>query len=395
MATKNLTKAAIESLAYDPKGPSRQVLWDSKVRGFGCRVTPQGGKQFVLLYRASGQQKLMSLGRVGDFKTLDQARIKAGALLTDLRQNGVDPMAARERMADAESMLALWTVYERDHLRHMSANTRRAVVSAWTVHVAPVVGTLKPGQVTRADVIRVHDKATKAGGKVIANRAIQRLRAMLTWLFERNERQFPIGWRNPAAGVKLHREAPRTAILDLEQQRALVVSLAEEPDPWVRVYIQLLLVTGCRANELASLKWQDVDVAKATAMIRARKNGKDLLVPLPPVAIELLQSLPVVSGSEYVFPSPRKPAQPYTTNAIRRRYEAALERGRLPHRTLHDLRRSVGTNYARRGVSSKQVATLLGNTSEITSRVYMALAADDLRALTEQNAANILPGRAS
>jgi len=206
MASKNLTKASIESLAYNPDGLSRQVLWDGKVRGFGVRVTPEGGKQYVLLYRVSGRQRLMSLGRVEDFKTLEMARDKASDLLHGLRHDGIDPMAARERMADAESMAQLWSVYEREHLAHLAKNSRKAISSAWRQHVAPVVGSLKPAQVTKADAIRLHDQATAKGGKVIANRAVARLRAMLTWLYERNERQLPVGWRNPALGMAPPRE---------------------------------------------------------------------------------------------------------------------------------------------------------------------------------------------
>jgi len=286
-------------------------------------------------------------------------------------------------------MADLWTTYEREHISHLAQNSRKAICSAWRNHVAPVVGSLKPGQVTKADAIRVHDQASAKGGKIIANRSVARLRAMLTWLFERNERQFPAGWRNPVVGMKLHRENPRTEILDLAQQRALVAALAEEPDPWVRAYLQLLLLTGCRANELLGVKWADVDYEKATVQIRARKNGRDLLLPLPLAALQLLRSLPVVEGSPYVFPSPRNSA-PLTSNGIRRKYEAALERAGIPHRTLHDLRRSVGTNHARAGASTKLIAGLLGNTAEITARVYVQLASDDLRRLSDLNAQNIL-----
>src|SRR5208282_6631778 len=109
-----------------------------------------------------------------------------------------------------------------------------------------------------------------------------RLRGMLHWLYERNEQQFPPNWRNHAAGIKLHRESLRTAILDLDEQRLLLVAIADEPDPWMRAYIQILLLTGLRANELASLKWSAVDLEKRTAVITGRlKNGLDLTVPLP------------------------------------------------------------------------------------------------------------------
>jgi integrase len=391
MAKKNLTKAAVEALAYDSDGPSRQVLWDAKVRGFGIRVTPEAGKQYVLLYRVNGRQRLMSLGPTDHFESLDAARTRAGDLLNGLRKDGLDPMAQRERMADAKTMAELWTVYEREHLSRLAANTKRNVASLWSVHIAPQLGALSPGQVTRADIIRMHDKATRKGGKIAANRAVQRTRAILGWLFERNERQFPVGWRNPCSGVKFHREPPRTAVLDLEQQRSLIAALADEPDPWMRAYLQLLLLTGLRSIELAALKWAHVDLDKALAtIIDRKKNGMDLVLPLPPVAVELLRGLPVVEGTQYVFPSPRNHSH-LTTNAIRRRYSAALERGSLPHRTLHDLRRSYGTNHARVGVSTKLIASLLGNTAEVTARVYTQIAANDLRRLTEANADNLLP----
>jgi integrase len=390
MARRNLTKAAVEALAYKNNGPSRQVLWDAKVRGFGIRVTPEGGKQYVLLYRVNGRQRLMSLGPLNHFESLEAARTRAGDLLNSLRKDGLDPMAQRERMADAKTMAELWATYEREHLDHMSANTRKNVASLWSVHIGPQLGSLAPGQVTRADIIRMHDKATRNGGKIAANRAVQRTRAILGWLFERNERQFPVGWRNPCAGVKFHREPPRTAVLDLEQQRSLIAALADEPDPWMRVYLQVLLLTGLRSIELAALRWKHVDLDKGLASIVGRKNGLDLVLPLPPVAVDLLRALPVVQGTEYVFPSPRTKTH-LTTNAIRRRYSAALGRAGLPHRTLHDLRRSYGTNHARVGVSTKLIASLLGNTAEVTARVYTQIAANDLRRLTEANAQALLP----
>jgi integrase len=116
----------------------------------------------------------------------------------------------------------------------------------------------------------------------------------------------------------------------------------------------------------------------------------DLVLPLPPVAVELLRALPVVQNSRYVFPSPRTKTH-LTTNAVRRKYNAALKRAGLPHRTLHDLRRSYGTNHARVGVSTKLIASLLGNTAEVTARVYTQIAANDLRRLTEANAQALLP----
>ena len=396
MATKNLTKSSVEALTYDPNGPSRQILWDCKRRGFGCRVTPEGGKSYVILYRASGRQRLMSLGPVADFKGVEDARSKAEALLLGLRHDGLDPMAARERMAEAQSMCDLWTVYEREHLAHCSANTRRAVKSAWKVHIEPVIGALKPGQITRADVIRLHDRATGRGGDCVANRAVQRLRAMLSWLHDRAERQFPANWRNPGVGVKLHREDPRTHILDAAQMRALLAALEGDEHLWVRAYIALLMLTGARKEEIRRLRWDATDLDRGTAHLGKTKNGKPFELPLSPQAIAILRTLPTIAGNPYVFPQVRatpKQSGPQPMIEPRRAYKAALKRAGLPtSTTFHDLRRSYGTLAALQGATAEQIARALNNTSSIAARVYIQLAQDVQRKIAEQNAQALLPG---
>ena len=409
MAKKNLTRALVEALTYDSskwadrtKAAPKQILWDAKLRGFGCRTTPEGGRSFVLLYRVKGRQRLMSLGRVEDFATVDAARTKASGFLQELRESGTDPMAERERMADAETLTALWKTYQTEHLATLSHNSRRAVLSAWRVHVEPYLGDLSPGQVTRADVVGIHDRGTKKrNAPVAANRAVERLRAVLNWLHERNPRQFPDNWKNPCT-IELNDEEERTAILDLDQQRALIAAIAEESCPWSRVAIEVLMRTGVRINELLALRWSDVDLDKALALIQRssattekRKNRRQLSINLSPVTIQLLRSLPVTEGSQYLFPSPRKPTQPFTSNALRRRYNAALERANLPHRTFHDLRRSYGTNAARHGNSTKQISQALGNTAEVTARVYVQLAATDLQRISHQNDLDLRPAKQS
>ncbi len=396
MAAKNLTKTVVEKATYQAGGPSRQVIWDARLRGFGLRLTPEGGKQYVLLFRANGRQRLMSLGPVQDFKSLDEARAKAEKLLHGLRHEGIDPMAARERLAEAQTMCDLWTVYERDHLATLSGNTKRAVTSAWRVHLEPVVGALKPGQVTKADVIRVHDRATECGGECVANRAVQRLRAMFAWLYDRAEQQFPAGWRNPAVGIKLHRESPRTHILDTGQMRALLAALDGDEHVWTRSYVALLMLTGARKEEIRQLRWDAIDLERGVAHLSQTKNGKPFELPLVPEAVTVLRSIRAVAGNPYVFPQVRatpKQVAPQPMIEPRGAYKAALKRAGLPATTtFHDLRRSYATMAAVRGATAEQIARALNNTSSVAARVYIQLAQDVQRRIAEQNAKALLPG---
>ena len=52
-----ITKRSVDALALAP-GSAETVLWDTEVKGFGCRVQKGGVKTYVLNYRAgSGRPK--------------------------------------------------------------------------------------------------------------------------------------------------------------------------------------------------------------------------------------------------------------------------------------------------------------------------------------------------
>ena len=88
----HLTELAIRKLEVTPG--KRIELWDSKVPGFGMRVTPTGARSFVLMYRVNGHQHRMTLGQY-PILTLAKAREKA---ITALQQvgDGIDPNPTKE-----------------------------------------------------------------------------------------------------------------------------------------------------------------------------------------------------------------------------------------------------------------------------------------------------------
>lgn len=404
---KSLTTAAVERLTYDPDGPSRQVLWDNEVRGFGCRVTPAGGKQYVLLYRFNGRKKLHSLGPIGDFTNLAEARKKAEALRHGLRHDNVDPARARESMSETATVRDIWlNEYTKNKLDLLSENSRRTIKSVWTVHLEPRLGDLKPQQVTSADLLRLHDEVTRGkirkpqtgqlrsprnharGGKVVANRAVERFGEFLNWHKERNKTKYPVGWENPAESVPLHKERPRKHHLDIAQLRALLKSLYDEPNPWSRAFLYVVLFTGARKSEVRNLTWSNVDLERRVARIDRTKNGDPMDLRLPIFVVAALKELPLVPNCEWVFPG-RSHDEPMIEP--RRAYRAALKRADLPlNTTFHDLRRSVGTSGAWLKFSEKTIARALNNTTEVASRVYIQLAESDVRDMVEAYAAALL-----
>jgi integrase len=399
MARKNLTKAAVEDFSYDPDGPSRQVLWDGKVSGFGCRVTPQGGKQYVLSYRFNGRPRLMSLGPLDHFQTLDRAREKAAELLHGLRHEGIDPLSTRERLSGAETIEVLWETYRVNHLAKLSLNVRTNLLGSdpdnkpggwWKNHIASHIKHLKPQQVTASDLVRLHDAVTRDSGPVVANRCITRLAHFFDWLAERDEHLFATEWKNPARRVTVHKEQPRDHFLTVEQMRVLFNALDTHESPYFRGFIGMLLFTAARKNEVLNLKWSDVNLVARTARVARTKNGKPLTMPLPEPAVRLLESLPAVAGNDYVFPAPIKRGAPMSSPQDA--YKALLKRLNLPvETTFHDLRRSVGCSLAAAGHSETIISALLNNTATMAAKHYIHLAGETKRKIANAHAAMFLP----
>ena len=118
MATGRITKRAVDAIPI-PSGGKRAYLWDETLKGFGCMVTDEGAKSYLVQYRIGGRgspTRRVTIGRHGSSWTPDTARSRAAELLEQVRRK-VDPfnaqrealMAARaevESKAQSDSELA-------------------------------------------------------------------------------------------------------------------------------------------------------------------------------------------------------------------------------------------------------------------------------------------------
>jgi integrase len=130
----------------------------------------------------------------------------------------------------------------------------------------------------------------------------------------------------------------------------------------------MLLLTGCRRTELATLEWSDVNFVEQTIVIPGEryKNGKPHLIALSRQAMALLAELPRL-GDRYVFTATgRKPL-----NAFEKRKEwfdalldPPIDFG------LHDLRRTTRTGLSRLRVPWDIAERVLGHTQRGVARHY-------------------------
>jgi integrase len=67
--------------------------------------------------------------------------------------------------------------------------------------------------------------------------------------------------------------------------------------------VKLLMLTGCRRDEIGSLRWSEIDLDAGTLTIPAErsKNGKAHTLTLPPMAVDILRAIPRRENRDYVF----------------------------------------------------------------------------------------------
>ena len=126
------------------------------------------------------------------------------------------------------------------------------------------------------------------------------------------------GWPDPSdptRRVRLSREAnpcqylhrwpekSRDRVLDLIELGAVWRLAPEAGQPFGDI-VRLLILTGCRKNEVGELRWREIDFDKAAINLprHRTKNGRPHAIPLPPRAVEILRAQPETS-SPLVFGS--------------------------------------------------------------------------------------------
>ncbi|MFH1058578.1 MAG: tyrosine-type recombinase/integrase [Pseudomonadota bacterium] len=371
-----LTKRLIDALQAGPEGDL--VVWDEDLKCFGIRVKASGVKSFCIQYRnASGQSKRLTLGRYGPL-TPEQARRLALQRLSEVVK-GNDPVAERTEMRKASTVKELAERYLSEHAGlKKKASSQDRDERLLTRFILPALGTKKVVAVTRADVARLHHTVGQQT-PIQANRVLAVMSKMMTLAIKWGIRPEADG--NPCRYVERFKEAKRERYLTAEELARLGTALSEleqegVESPSVIAAMRLLIFTGCRREEILSLKWEHVDFERACLRLPDSKTGAKT-VPLGPPALELLAQTPRLEGNPYVCPGLKPGGHliglPKAWGRIQKR--AGLERVRL-----HDLRHSFASVGAAAGLGLPIIGALLGHTQAATTQRYAHLADDPLQA---------------
>jgi integrase len=223
------------------------------------------------------------------------------------------------------------------------------------------------------DIVAWHHKIGRDHGRYQANRCLE----LLTTLYSK---AFEVGYigPNPCKAVAAFPEESRERYLLPNEMQAFFVALAAQEEIWQHFFL-LCLFTGARRGNIASMRWEEIDLDRMTWTIPANKfkNGRAATVALSPPAIAILEMrVHGTNGSEWVFPSTRR-----NNHVIdpRKAWERILAASKIANLRMHDLRRSLGSWQAALGSSLLVIGKSLGHADVKSTQVYARLQLDPIR----------------
>jgi integrase len=344
-----LIERNIPTIKRGAKGKTDHFAFDSEIDGFGLRVQ-NGRASWVFQYHIHGKSHRIKLG---DQQTMsadmarNEARIAAGKVAQSRRTGEAHPILEQKRIADelrkAEakrpgdapfgSRIGEY-IAARNGLRERSViETRRYLEQTFKeLHKIPL------DQIRKSDVVAV---LSGIKAPVARNRARSTLSAFFAWAIGEDFCE-----ANPVVGTNKVAEAG-------ERQR--VLSDNEVATVWLNAphngygaILKLLLLTGCRRDEIGGLKWPEIDLNARTITLPSErtKNGRAHVVPLSDLANEILAGIAKREGREHVFG--RTTGAGFSGwSSVKEDFDAVVK---IEPWVVHDLRRTVRTGIDKLGV---------------------------------------------
>ena len=362
-----LTDAAVARLR---PGAREYTVWDGSVPGLGVRVRPTGGMSWVMLEETGGRTKRVSLGPVSTMTVAEARRRYHERRASPETAESVRPMRATPLFR--EFVEGEWRAAHFERCKPATRKTYRWLLDA---RLLPAFGEKRLDRIAPAELRSRFDGWSRtAPGN--ANKALKLLRQILNLAIDRGHLD-----ANPARDIRPNRRPKLTRFLSSDEIARLHRVLdrhasgrgAAQAD-----IIRLLLLTGCRRNEIVRLRWSEV--SHDTLVLGDSKTGRRT-VPLNARARRILERQPR-GESPFVFPSPLDPSRPRGPDLplwYRVRCEIGIEDVRL-----HDLRHTHASHAVMNGVPVPVVSRLLGHSSTRMTLRYAHLGDREIEGAAER-----------
>jgi integrase len=337
-----------------PAGKTERFEWDDDIPGFGVRARRGGSRVWVFQYRLGDKQRKITFGSVSAVSAQD-ARARAAILHAKVKM-GEDPagqkMENRARASETfDRVLLPYLAFKKARVRSRSYN---GIERHLKIHCKPLHG-LQLASITQRNVAALLSRLAVSSGPTAANHTRASLSAFFAWSMKEG-----LVEDNPTVSTnRAVANGPRDRVLSDNELHDIWQALPASD--YGRI-VKLLVLTGCRREEIGGLRWCEVDLDRALITLPAErvKNGKEHELPLSPMAVAILQEHRASAGlRDFVFGRGANGFQAWSPS------KELLDQ-RLPGIqtwTLHDLRRTLSTRLHELGVPPHIVEATINHTS--------------------------------
>jgi integrase len=354
---------------------SEYVIWDGDIPGFGVRVMPSGRKGYLVQYRVGTRSRKLALGPHGVL-TVDQARARAIQALADVKGGG-DPAEVRKERREAITVRELAERFDREHIAvRVKESTAKEYRRNVRLYILPALGRLRVSDISRADVARFHHSMRHIPYQ--ANRNLEIISKMFGLAEMWGLR--PDG-SNPRKHLAKYPEQKRERFLSAAELKRLGETLNEMEAEGVELpgaitAVRLLLLTGCRLNEIMKLRWEHVDLQSAALRLPDSKTGAKL-VHLGMAAIDVLAATERLPFNPHVIVG-TLPGQPLSD--LQPFWRRVRARAGIKDVRIHDMRHTFASVAVASGQGLPMIGKLLGHSQVQTTARYAHLAGNPVRA---------------
>ena len=189
--------------------------------------------------------------------------------------------------------------------------------------------------------------------------------------------------KNPLQTIKKFPDKNYTVryLKDEEEERLFKV-LPE----YLKKIVIVALNTGLRKSNILNLSWEQINFDFKFIEVLENKGNKHILLPMNDCLVNLFQQTPSEDRIGYVFKNPET-GEPYQD--IKRAWNSALKTAEIENFRFHDLRHTVGTRLAAKGVPVNVIKEILAHSDVKTTMRYIhCTEGAKLEALSKLNSYN-------
>ncbi|WP_068826726.1 tyrosine-type recombinase/integrase [Pseudomonas sp. BMS12] len=297
--------------------------------GLYLQVSKAGASSWIFRYKLDRKSREMGLGPYPAV-TLAEAR----QLAADQRKvlaTGSDPLAARdaareskreaERQAQARRITfeTLATEHHQAHGAAWSDRWSKGWIRKMELYAFPVIGKMSAADIQTEHVLGALRPVWNTKPRT-ADEVRAQIEAVLDAAKARGLRNGdnPARWRGhlenllSKADKKRARQYQHHPAMHWRDVPALMerLSMLEDQDIYA---LRLLILTGARSHMVIGASWDEFDMEAGTWSLSAErmKMRKSFIVPLPAQVLELLEAIPRIQGSPYLFPGRSKAGHMY------------------------------------------------------------------------------------